>query len=180
MRPSHWHQQTAGRPATHLRDEREHHEDPAAEPERGPEFASRARKSADRQPAAGPGSDASAGPETTDDETAAAPAAGAQIARDPHIQTPKPKIRELKRLLRHTNSLSQLPEFGVETQHEPQLGQLIEQIDVWGLNIFEVHKYSQEHSLTVIMYKVFKVSMGLARREPSAPHAPTACRRRPR
>uniref|UniRef100_A0A6G1SHM3 Phosphodiesterase n=1 Tax=Aceria tosichella TaxID=561515 RepID=A0A6G1SHM3_9ACAR len=78
------------------------------------------------------------------------------IARDPHIQTPKPKIKELKQLLRHTNSLNQLPDHGVETQDEAQLGALMEQIDVWGLNIFEVHKFSQEHSLTVVMYKIFK------------------------
>lgn len=80
------------------------------------------------------------------------------IARDPHIQTPKPKIRELKQLLRHTNSLNQLPDHGVETQSEAELGALMEQIDVWGLNIFEVHKFSQDHSLTVVMYKIFKVS----------------------
>lgn len=81
-----------------------------------------------------------------------------QIARDPQIQTPRPKIRELKQLLRHTNSLNQLPEFGVETQNEEELRQLVEQIDVWGLNIFEVHQFSQSHSLTVVMYKIFKVS----------------------
>lgn len=80
------------------------------------------------------------------------------IARDPQIQTPKPKICELKQLLRHTNSLNQLPEFGVETQSEPQLNELMDQIDVWGLNIFEVHNFSQDHSLTVVMYKIFKVS----------------------
>lgn len=80
------------------------------------------------------------------------------VARDPQIQTPKPQINELKRLLRHTNSLCQLPEFGVETEEAEQLGELMEQIDVWGLNIFEVHKFSQQHSLTAVMYKIFKVS----------------------
>lgn len=82
-----------------------------------------------------------------------------QVGRDPQIQTPKPKINELKRLLRHTNSLNQMPELGVETEHEQELNQLVDQIDVWGLNIFEVHKFSQEHSLTVVMYKIFKVSL---------------------
>lgn len=82
----------------------------------------------------------------------------ALVARDPQIQTPKPQISELKRLLRHTNSLNQLPEFGVETEHEEELGNLTDQIDVWGLNIFEVHTFSQQHSLTAVMYKIFKVS----------------------
>lgn len=79
------------------------------------------------------------------------------VARDPQIQTPKPQITELKRLLRHTNSLNQLPEYGVETDHEQELGLLMEQIDVWGLNIFEVHFFSQQHSLTTVVYKIFKV-----------------------
>lgn len=81
-----------------------------------------------------------------------------EATRDTQIQTPKPRIEELKQLLRHTNSLSQLPEFGVETEDHLQLGELMDQIDVWGLNIFEVHKYSQNHSLTTVMYKIFKVS----------------------
>lgn len=82
----------------------------------------------------------------------------ALVGRDPQIQTPKPKINELKHLLRHTNSLNQLPEFGVETENEQELSNLMEQIDVWGLNIFEVHRFSHQHSLTAVMYKIFKVS----------------------
>lgn len=78
------------------------------------------------------------------------------VACDPQIQTPKPQISELKRLLRHTNSLCQLPEYGVETQHEQELSTLMGQIDVWGLNIFDVHKYSSNHSLTAVMFKIFK------------------------
>lgn len=81
------------------------------------------------------------------------------VARDPQIQTPKPQISELKRLLRHTNSLNQLPEFGVETENEEELSNLMDQIDVWGLNIFEVHTFSQQHSLTTVVYKIFKVSL---------------------
>lgn len=81
------------------------------------------------------------------------------VARDPQIQTPKPQISELKRLLRHTNSLNQLPEYGVETENEEDLSNLMDQIDVWGLNIFEVHTFSQQHSLTTVMYKIFKVSL---------------------
>lgn len=81
------------------------------------------------------------------------------VARDPQIQTPKPQITELKRLLRHTNSLNEIPEFGIETENEEELAQLIDQVDVWGLNIFEVHTFSQQHSLTAVMYKIFKVSI---------------------
>lgn len=81
------------------------------------------------------------------------------FARDPQIQTPKPRITELKRLLEHTNSLNELPEFGIETDHEEELAQLMDQIDVWGLDIFEVHSFSHQHSLTAVMYKIFKVRL---------------------
>jgi len=87
-----------------------------------------------------------------DDEQVLEPLPG----RDPQIQTPKPRIKQLKQLLRHTNSLNQLPEFGIETEYEPELESLMENIDVWGLNIFDVHKFSSEHSLTCVMFKIFK------------------------
>ena len=45
-----------------------------------------------------------------DDEQVLEPLPG----RDPQIQTPKPRIKQLKQLLRHTNSLNQLPEFGMD------------------------------------------------------------------
>lgn len=74
--------------------------------------------------------------------------------------TAKCRLSELKKLLRHTESLKELPEFGVKTSNEKELSELMVQIDVWGLNIFEVHRISQEHSLTVVMYKIFEVSLG--------------------
>lgn len=73
--------------------------------------------------------------------------------------TAKCRLSELKKLLRHTESLKELPEFGVKTSNEKELSELMVQIDVWGLNIFEVHRISQEHSLTVVMYKIFEVSL---------------------
>lgn len=87
-----------------------------------------------------------------------------------HIQTPRRRINELNKLLKHTESLSELPEFGLETDSEPELRQLMLQIDVWGLNIFEVHRASHEHSLTVVMYRIFKVSFSV-----STPVASPSC-----
>lgn len=72
-------------------------------------------------------------------------------------QSPQ-RMQHLGRLLRQTNSLEEMPTYGVESLNEEQLGSLMKQIDVWGLNIFEVHQCSQEHSLTVIMYRIFQVS----------------------
>lgn len=98
----------------------------------------------------------------TDEEANQQEANQQLVARAPQIQTPQPKINQLKQLLRHTNSLNQLPEFGVEVEREKELDTLMGSIDVWGLNIFDVHKLSQEHSLTVVVYKIFKVSFPLA------------------
>lgn len=80
--------------------------------------------------------------------------------------TAKSRLNELRKLLRHTESLKELPEFGVETSNEKELTELMDQIDVWGLNIFEVHRISNEHSLTVVMYKIFEVSFKGTRRKP--------------
>lgn len=71
--------------------------------------------------------------------------------------TAKSRLNELRKILRHTESLVELPKFGIETENEKELSELMEQVDVWGLNIFEVHRISQEHSLTVVMYKIFEV-----------------------
>lgn len=66
-----------------------------------------------------------------------------------------------KAQLVHTNSLtssSQLPRFGVETAHEEELGKIFEDMDKWGIDLFQVSEYSNRHPLTAIMYSIFRVS----------------------
>ena len=70
-------------------------------------------------------------------------------------------IPGVKRPLTHTNSLAQLPKFGIETSHEEQLGKFLENIDLWGLDIFKVHEYSNGHPLVAIMYTIFRVSSAI-------------------
>lgn len=63
----------------------------------------------------------------------------------------------MKRPLTHTNSLTQLPKYGVDTPHEEQLSKFLESIDTWGLDIFKVNEYSVGHPLTAVTYTIFRV-----------------------
>ena len=69
------------------------------------------------------------------------------------------QITGVKKPLSHTNSLTKLPKHGVETPHEDELDKIYEEIDKWGLDMFEVAMYSNKHPLTSIMYTIFKVSL---------------------
>jgi cAMP-specific phosphodiesterase 4 len=68
------------------------------------------------------------------------------------------QISGVKKPLSHTNSLTKLPKHGVETPHEEELGKMLEEIDKWGLDVFQVAEYSNKHPLTTIMYTIFRVS----------------------
>lgn len=67
-------------------------------------------------------------------------------------------ISGVKKSLAHTNSLTHLPKYGIETSQEDILGKVLEGIDMWGLDVFQVSEYSNGHPLTVVMYTIFKVS----------------------
>ena len=72
------------------------------------------------------------------------------------LQNCKSKLKHGEYLLRQTNSSGGLPQFGIETGHQRELEVLMESIDVWGLNIFDVHHFSGEHSLSCVMMKIFE------------------------
>ncbi|XP_015786291.1 cAMP-specific 3',5'-cyclic phosphodiesterase isoform X3 [Tetranychus urticae] len=61
-----------------------------------------------------------------------------------------------KSTLSHTNSLSKLPKYGVETIHEPELAKLFNDVNKWGLDVFKVAEYSNSHPLTATMYTIFR------------------------
>ena len=62
-------------------------------------------------------------------------------------------------VLKHTNSLTRLPKYGVETPHEESLANLMSDIDLWGLDIFKASEYSIGHPLTAITFTIMKVSL---------------------
>jgi len=68
-----------------------------------------------------------------------------------------PQITGVRRRA-HTNSLTTLPKFGIETIHEDKLNKHLENLNKWGLNIFKVSEYSNNHPLTATVYTIFRVS----------------------
>ncbi|RWS14017.1 cAMP-specific 3', partial [Dinothrombium tinctorium] len=66
------------------------------------------------------------------------------------------KISGVKKQLCHTNSLSTLPKYGVEVKDEETLGKLLDDVNKWGLDLFRIAEYSNNHPLTVIMYRIFR------------------------
>ncbi|XP_024082676.1 cAMP-specific 3',5'-cyclic phosphodiesterase isoform X3 [Cimex lectularius] len=71
---------------------------------------------------------------------------------------PMSHISGVKRTLTHANSLTgdALPKYGVQTPHEPQLGQMLLDIDRWGVDIFRIGDLSMNKPLTVIAYASFQ------------------------
>ncbi|KAK8757974.1 hypothetical protein V5799_004408 [Amblyomma americanum] len=66
------------------------------------------------------------------------------------------QISGIRRSLHHTNSLTTLPKYGVETPREQELGFALQDLDRWGCNIFKVAEYSGGKPLTAVTYTIFK------------------------
>lgn len=72
-------------------------------------------------------------------------------------QQPMCQISGVKKLM-HSSSLtnSSIPRFGVKTDQEDLLSKELENLNKWGLNIFRVAEYSNNRSLSCIMYTIFQ------------------------
>ncbi|XP_070597578.1 3',5'-cyclic-AMP phosphodiesterase 4A isoform X1 [Erythrolamprus reginae] len=72
-------------------------------------------------------------------------------------QQPMCQISGVKKLT-HSSSLtnSSIPRFGVKTDQEELLSKELEYLNKWGLNIFRVSDYSNNRSLSCIMYTIFQ------------------------
>ncbi|XP_042896861.1 uncharacterized protein [Parasteatoda tepidariorum] len=66
------------------------------------------------------------------------------------------QISGVKKPLCHTNSLTKLPKFGVETTYEVELGKMLEDTNRWGLDIFKIDVYSEQRPLTAVGHKIFR------------------------
>ncbi|KAM6167453.1 3',5'-cyclic-AMP phosphodiesterase 4B isoform 4-T4 [Erethizon dorsatum] len=89
---------------------------------------------------------------------------------DVEIPSPTQKDREKKKKqqlmtqisgvkkLMHSSSLNNtsISRFGVNTENEDHLAKELEDLNKWGLNIFNVAGYSQNRPLTCIMYAIFQ------------------------
>uniref|UniRef100_A0A8D0DTK3 Phosphodiesterase n=1 Tax=Salvator merianae TaxID=96440 RepID=A0A8D0DTK3_SALMN len=72
-------------------------------------------------------------------------------------QQPMCQISGVKKLM-HSSSLtnSSIPRFGVKTDQEELLSKELEHLNKWGLNIFRVAEYTNNRSLSCIMYTIFQ------------------------
>ncbi|XP_035210856.1 cAMP-specific 3',5'-cyclic phosphodiesterase, isoforms N/G-like isoform X3 [Stegodyphus dumicola] len=66
------------------------------------------------------------------------------------------QISGVKKPLCHTNSLTKLPKYGVETPHEIELGKMLEEVNNWGLDIFKIDYCSEHRPLTAVGYQIFR------------------------
>ncbi|XP_023174081.1 cAMP-specific 3',5'-cyclic phosphodiesterase isoform X3 [Drosophila hydei] len=71
---------------------------------------------------------------------------------------PMSQISGVKRPLSHTNSFTgeRLPTFGVETPRENELGTLLGELDMWGIEIFKIGELSCNRPLTCVAYTIFQ------------------------
>ncbi|XP_077549569.1 phosphodiesterase dunce isoform X5 [Haemaphysalis longicornis] len=88
--------------------------------------------------------------------TPAIPGPGSGKTRQHRPSDAMSQISGIRRSLCHTNSLTTLPKYGVETPREQELGLALQDLDRWGCNIFKVAEYSGGKPLTAITYTIFK------------------------
>lgn len=62
------------------------------------------------------------------------------------------------RRLRHANSLPQgLPKYGIESDRPEELAKCMEQLDVWGLDLFKIGDLTKNHPMATVIYSIFQV-----------------------
>ncbi|XP_071743060.1 3',5'-cyclic-AMP phosphodiesterase 4C isoform X3 [Lepeophtheirus salmonis] len=69
------------------------------------------------------------------------------------------QISGFKRALSHTNSLAadaSIPVYGVQTDHEEELAEILGKSDQWGVDIFLIHTLTNSRPLTALTYSIFK------------------------
>lgn len=69
------------------------------------------------------------------------------------------RITGIKKLSQGQMAPSSVARYGVETPHEEELGELLEQeLDGWGIDVFRVNELSCKRPLVAIAYAIFQVS----------------------
>ncbi|KAI5607032.1 cAMP-specific 3',5'-cyclic phosphodiesterase 4A isoform X2 [Silurus asotus] len=83
------------------------------------------------------------------------------------VEIPSPTLREREKpmchisgvkKLTHSSSLTStaLPRFGIKTEHEDALARELDDLNKWGLNIFQVAEFSNNRPLSCIMFAIFQ------------------------
>ncbi|XP_051973032.1 cAMP-specific 3',5'-cyclic phosphodiesterase 4D-like isoform X6 [Xyrauchen texanus] len=85
------------------------------------------------------------------------PSPQTQKEKEEKKKKPMCQISGVKKLM-HSTSLtnSNIPRFGVKTDTEDSLAKELEDVNKWGLNVFNVTEFSGNRPLTVMMYTIFQ------------------------
>lgn len=78
------------------------------------------------------------------------------IGSDKHMS---PITVRSRNQLQHSNSINQLPKYGImcgSSENEEKVGELLAEVNNWGLDVFLVADFTNRRPLTVIMYNIFK------------------------
>ncbi|XP_055587772.1 cAMP-specific 3',5'-cyclic phosphodiesterase isoform X6 [Uranotaenia lowii] len=97
-------------------------------------------------------------PYSRDDMETHNPSSTYARSRSPRMGERMSQISGFKRPLMHTNSFTsdRLPQYGVDTPHEHQLGQILNSIDTWGIDIFKIDTLSNNRPLTCVAFAIFQ------------------------
>lgn len=60
------------------------------------------------------------------------------------------------RKLKHTNSYTTVPKYGVETRHPDELGKHLADINKWGMDVIKVAEFSNNRALTCVTYTILQ------------------------
>ena len=52
-----------------------------------------------------------------------------------------------------------MPKYGVVTAFEDELGQNLDNIKIWGIDVFKISEFSNNKPLTAVTYRVFQVGV---------------------
>ncbi|CAG7817155.1 unnamed protein product, partial [Allacma fusca] len=80
---------------------------------------------------------------------------GSQIV---NAAKPMSHISGVKKPLTHVNSIpaDKIPKYAVESPCEEELGELLESVDRWGLDIFRLAELTNRRPLTAVVYAIFQ------------------------
>ncbi|KAM4880188.1 3',5'-cyclic-AMP phosphodiesterase 4A, partial [Sylvia borin] len=84
------------------------------------------------------------------------------LDKQPEVEIPSPPEREKRRRPPPEPDPGSgpgplpLPRFGIDTDREEQLGKELDSLNKWGLNIFRVSEFSNNRSLSCIMFTIFQ------------------------
>lgn len=73
------------------------------------------------------------------------------------------KIFEFNKENAHNSEkrFAEVPKYGVETKSQAELDKLMDEVDLWGINVFLIDELSNHRPLTAMAFTIFQVNTPL-------------------